>query len=80
MSHEIKPNVFTGIIKYLPLITIAALAFMAWGDLRTTNGANEKRLTTLEMSDRTSRDTQNQMLVQLSQIQADLGWIKNQLK
>jgi hypothetical protein len=80
MSYDTKQNIFTGIIKYLPLITLAVMSIFAWANLNNTINNNDKRITALEASDRVSRDAQNQMLIQLSQIQADLGWIKNQLK
>jgi hypothetical protein len=67
-------------MRYLPLAILAASMILAWGSLKDTSANSEKRITALEASDKASRDVQNQMLVQLSQIQADLKWLINKEK
>lgn len=79
MTHE-RPNFLAASIKYLPLITVIAMMILAYGSLRDTSANSEKRITALELSDRQSRDVQSQMLVQLSQIQTDLKWLRERLQ
>jgi hypothetical protein len=79
MSEE-KKTPINLLLKYWPLIMVVISVIIMFANQSSSIENNTERITALELSDRASRDAQNQMLVQLSQIQTDIQWIKNQLK
>lgn len=77
---ESKQNGIGTLLKYWPVILFIAGLIMTWTNFKNQTSANEDRLTKLEARAIAWDNNQNEILVQLSQIQADLAWIKNKYK
>jgi len=71
LLKQIKEN-------WVILFFIASL-IVTWTRFEVSLGTLEERVVTLETRSEKSIEVQNQILVQLSQIQTDLSWIRSNL-
>ncbi|MGV8131588.1 MAG: hypothetical protein ACP5N7_05820 [Candidatus Pacearchaeota archaeon] len=72
---------FLKIIKeYWFIMIFIGTLIMGWANFSAADVSANKRLESLETSHKTQEQTQNMIQVQLSQIQTDLGWIRERLR
>lgn len=80
MTHELALTKKTDIlVKYWPIIVSIVLLIGAWFTLKTSVDANTGNISKLQTHQETIDTNQTQILVQLSQIQADISWVKERL-
>ena len=72
-------NSITRLTKWLPLLILGVGIVATWTTLKNTSAAQEEKITSLETRTRAAEVSNNQILVQLSQIQSDLSWIRKSL-
>ena len=76
MTHQ---EAKSGMIRYWP-IAIALLGIaVSWGVMQTTEANTQDRLVKVEQKQNSIDTAQTQILVQLGNIQTDLGWVKSAL-
>lgn len=84
MSHESpqprQAAAGTFLVKYWPLIAAIAGIIVMWTTTNNTVASDTDRITTVEAKQQAYDSAQTQVLVQLSQIQSDLTWIKQKFK
>jgi len=62
-----------------PIIMALIALIVAWTKFGSRLSESEERIGTLEAKSTLSNEKQNQIMIQLSQIQADLMWIRRTL-
>jgi hypothetical protein len=70
---------FTNLSKWIPLLILGAGVIASWTTLNNNASVQEGKIKSLEARASMVESSNNQVLVQLSQIQADLSWIRNAL-
>jgi hypothetical protein len=76
MAHQDQKQ---SVMRYWPIVIAVLGIAVSWGVMQTTEANTRDRLSKVEVRQGSIDTTQTQILVQLGNIQTDLGWVKSAL-